>query len=283
VILFLAANPQDTGRLALDQEARSIHVELKRSGFRDRFDFVTRWAAEPLDLLRELRELRPTVVHFSGHGTRPAAATEPAQTTELAQTGEQVQTAEPAPNRDVVALGPRPGGGGLVVNGANGHSQVISAEAIAQTLAAVGAQVRLVVLNACYSLPIADALLVHVDCVVGMSGAIHDDAARSFAIGFYGGLGEHESIAAAFKQGVAAIKLDGRPDAERPQLQVRAGFDASQLILAAVSPSPRQNVPCPYPGMRPFTADDAAGFHGRDAESDELIVDGSLIPRRSDG
>ena len=66
VILFLAANPRDTGRLALDAEARSIHLELKRSGFGDRFDFVTRWAAEPLDLLCEVRELKPTVVHFSG-------------------------------------------------------------------------------------------------------------------------------------------------------------------------------------------------------------------------
>jgi hypothetical protein len=75
VILFLAANPRDTGRLALDREARAIHVELKRTGYRDRFDFVTRWAAEPLDLLRELRELKPTVVHFSGHGARPAGAT----------------------------------------------------------------------------------------------------------------------------------------------------------------------------------------------------------------
>src|SRR5215813_12377469 len=71
VILFLAASPIDTGRLALDREARSIHVELKRTGYRDRFDFVTRWAAEPLDLLRELRELKPTIVHFSGHGARP--------------------------------------------------------------------------------------------------------------------------------------------------------------------------------------------------------------------
>jgi hypothetical protein len=54
VILFLAANPSGTDRLALDREARSIQVELRRSGYRDRFDFVTRWAAEPLDLLREL-------------------------------------------------------------------------------------------------------------------------------------------------------------------------------------------------------------------------------------
>ena len=78
-ILFLAAELHgiDQGRLdprarrvALDQEASAIGKELKRSGYRDRFEFVTRWAAEPHDLLRELRELKPTVVHFSGHGDR---------------------------------------------------------------------------------------------------------------------------------------------------------------------------------------------------------------------
>src|SRR5215467_9321579 len=72
-ILFLAANPLGTARLALDEEARAIQVELERSGHGDRFDLVTRWAAEPHDLLRELRKLRPTVVHFSGHGSRGAA------------------------------------------------------------------------------------------------------------------------------------------------------------------------------------------------------------------
>src|SRR5678815_1973267 len=65
VILFLAANPRGTRRLSLDEEAHAVHVELKRSGHRDRFDFVTRWAAKPLDLIRELRELKPTVVHLS--------------------------------------------------------------------------------------------------------------------------------------------------------------------------------------------------------------------------
>ncbi|HEX3477143.1 MAG TPA: CHAT domain-containing protein, partial [Kofleriaceae bacterium] len=230
MILFLAASPRDLGRLALDREARSIHVELKRSGYRDRFEFVTRWAAEPLDLLRELRELKPTIVHFSGHAGR-----------------------------------------GVVFDSAHGRSHVVSPEAIAQTFGAVGARVRLVVLNACYTAPLAEALLAHVDCVVGMTGAIHDDAARCFAIGFYGGLGEHESIARAFQQGRAAVDLEGLPDAERPELRVRAGFDASQLILAAVEPLLCMDLPCPYPGMRPYTADDAAGFHGREAEIDELI------------
>ena len=38
VILFLAANPPGTSQLALDREAHAIHLELKRSGYRDRFD-----------------------------------------------------------------------------------------------------------------------------------------------------------------------------------------------------------------------------------------------------
>src|SRR5215213_6838065 len=86
-ILFLAANPLGTDRLAIDREARAIQAELDRSGFRDRFELVTRWAAEPLDLLRELRRLKPAVVHFSGHGTSDAA-------------GEH--RPDPAPRRDVV-------------------------------------------------------------------------------------------------------------------------------------------------------------------------------------
>jgi hypothetical protein len=70
-ILFLAANPLGTDQLALDREARAIQVELEWTGHRDRFELVTRWAVEPLDLLRELRKLKPTVVHFSGHGGHP--------------------------------------------------------------------------------------------------------------------------------------------------------------------------------------------------------------------
>jgi hypothetical protein len=106
VILFLAANPSNTGRLALDREARSIHVELKRSGYRDRFDFVTRWAAEPLDLLRELRELKPTIVHFSGPGVHSVSTTDRAEGCD-AVPATASSAAEPT---------------GVVFDGANGRS-----------------------------------------------------------------------------------------------------------------------------------------------------------------
>jgi CHAT domain len=211
-ILFLAASPTDTDRLALDREARSIQVELERSGHRDQFEFVTRWAAEPLDLLRELRKLKPAVVHYSGHGRH----------------------------------------NGLDFQSSDGRAHVVSTAAIAETFGAAGASVKLVVLSACYTEEGAETLLAHVDCVVGMDGAILDDAARSFAIGFYGGLGERESVALAYKQGCAAISLEERGDRERseharrdvesspgssiagarPRLKVRTGVDANRLVLA---------------------------------------------------
>ncbi|HWO19635.1 MAG TPA: CHAT domain-containing protein [Kofleriaceae bacterium] len=223
-ILFLAANPIGTDRLALDEEARAIQVELERSGFRDRFELVTRWAVKPLDLLRELRKLKPTVVHFSGHGASDAA-------------GERQR--DPAPHRDTAG---EPGQNGdepqrgLFFQGPDGHPRLVSTEALEEAFSAAGASVKLVVLNACYSEVQAKALLPHVDCVVGMSGSIRDDAAQSFAIGFYGGLGERESIAAAYKQGCAAITLEGLRDRDRPQLAVRAGVNASKLVLAADPP-----------------------------------------------
>jgi hypothetical protein len=217
-ILFLAANPNHSSQLALEREVRAIHVELERSGCREQFEFITRWAIQPQDLLRELRKLRPTVVHFSGHGQRscdlpPAIAPR--------HTDDRVGR----PNQAVAS--------GLYFQAADGSAQFVSAAAIQQTFGSAGSSVRIVVLNACYSAAQAEALLAHVDCVLGTSCAIQDDASRHFAIGFYGGLGEREPVALAYEQGRAAIILEGLGDADLPQLRVRAGVDAGRLVLAS--------------------------------------------------
>ncbi len=230
-ILFLAAHPSGIDPRALDREARSIRAELKRSGYRDRFEFETRWAAEPLDLLRELCGLKPTVVHFSGRGSPD----------------------------------------GLLFQTAEGRAQVVSPAAIAETFGAAGGSVKLVVLSACYSQAFAEALLAHVECVVGMGGSIRDDAARSFASGFYGALGENESVEAAYRHGCAAINLTGLSDIERPQLNVRTGVDATQPFPPEAVQPERVELRCPYPGMRPYSADDAAHFHGRSTEIEDLL------------
>lgn len=239
-ILFLAANPSGTDRLALDREAHAIQVELDRSGWRDHFQFVTCWATEPVDLLRELRRTRPTVVHFSGHGDRGPGSEQPCS---------------PALTRDIVVdgLGSGDDAGGsysLVFQSADGTPRRVSAAALRDAFGAAGTSVRLVVLNACYSEAAAVTLLAHVDCVVGIAGAIRDDVARSFAIGFYGGLGEGESIAAAHLGGCAAIGLEGFADGDRAHFKVRQGTDASTLTLAEPERPSRGNEVLGHGGSR---------------------------------
>ena len=118
-------------RLALDQEARAIQVALERSAHRDKFELVTRWAAQPLDSLAELRKLKPTIVHFSGHGDRREAS-QPRRGA--------------SPHRDVAAELP----GGILFQGHGGQAQAVSAEMLEDTLGSAGSSVKLVVLNACF-------------------------------------------------------------------------------------------------------------------------------------
>ena len=223
-ILFLAANPVGTDRLALDEEARAIQEELERTGHRDQFELVTRWAVEPLDLLRELRRLKPTVVHYSGNGRPP----------EFRKGGTG------GCDTEAVATTPDDKCTGLVFHGLDGCSQLVPTSALDETFGAAGASVQVVVLSACFSETQASALTARVACVVGIGGAIRDTAARTFAIGFYGGLGDGESVGAAFRQGLAAMRLQGPMHDSRdgdvtsialPRLVTRPDIDPNELFL----------------------------------------------------
>lgn len=212
-ILFLAANPQGTDRLALDEEARAIEDELATSGHRDHFEFVTRWAVRPLDLLRHLQKLKPTIVHFSGHGGSQGATTS-------------------GRTRDV-EMAPTDVGYTLHFHDTDGSARAVTGEAVSEAFGAAGESVRVVVLSACYSDVQSEALLAHVEFVVGMTAAIGDAAARAFAIGFYGGLGNHQSVMNAVKSGRAAIALEGLSDNTLPQIRTRTGVVPAKWVIDA--------------------------------------------------
>lgn len=71
VVAFFASDPGSTNenKLALDEEARLIGIQIRASKHRDAVKLESRWAVRPMDLLQAVNELRPTVVHFSGHGS----------------------------------------------------------------------------------------------------------------------------------------------------------------------------------------------------------------------
>jgi hypothetical protein len=197
-ILFLAANPDGTQKLALDREAREIRSKIRAADHRDALVFHTEWAVRPDDLLQYLNELRPQAVHFSGHGT----------------TGE------------------------LILNDEDGRAKPVSRAALRALFGLHTKTVRLVVLNACFSKEQADAIVEVIGCAVGMSQAIGDEAAIVFAAAFYRKLGFGDSVQAAFDEGCVALMLQGIPEEKTPVLLVRSGVDASRVFLVGPNANP---------------------------------------------
>lgn len=194
-ILFLAANPTSSSQLNLSREARRIEERIDAGGRRQStLEFVTRWAVRPSDLQRALLEERPHVLHFSGHGTRHS---------------------------------------GLLFEDDDGNAIHVEKEALVNLIGILPGNLRLVVLNACDSEPIAEGLVRHVPCAIGMRAPIDNDAAVAFSASFYQALGFDESVATAFRLGCNELELRGIPEEGIPSLKVRRGGDASRLVLTA--------------------------------------------------
>ncbi|MBA2682036.1 MAG: hypothetical protein H0U76_27020 [Ktedonobacteraceae bacterium] len=75
-----------------------------------------------------------------------------------------------------------------------------------------------VVFNACYSQQQTEAIATYIDCVIGMSQAIGDAAAVSFAVAFYQALGYGRNVKTAFDLGTSQIDLENLNEQDTPQL-----------------------------------------------------------------
>jgi hypothetical protein len=200
-VLFLAANPASTQRLQHDEEFRQITAKVRAADYRDSLELISRWAVRPDDLLQALLEVKPHVVHFSGHGSRAAE---------------------------------------LIVFDDRGDLKIVSQEALVHLFRTLKDNIRVVVLNACYSRPQAEAIAETIDCTIGMNQPIGDKAAIVFAGSFYRALGFGRSVQEAFELGRAALLLEGITEDKTPELLVRKGVDASGLILIPPPPAPAQ-------------------------------------------
>jgi hypothetical protein len=201
-ILFLTANPTKSTGVSLDQECAAIERELRMTTHRDDFDFRSKWAVTVDEMMRHLGELQPTIIHFSGHGARPGGS-----------------PVNPTGRSGIYLLDDRDG------------PQLVTARALTLMIKSAADSTRVALLNACYSETQAEALRSVVDCVVGMAGAIDDDAARSFAVGFYRALGNRRSVGNAFDQAVATLAAKSMPDEGLPRCLTRDGIDAYKMTL----------------------------------------------------
>jgi hypothetical protein len=178
-ILFLAANPQDTDHLRLDEEIREIKRALLQAEFRDKFDIEQEWAVRVSDLQGHLLRHKPAIVHFSGHGSTASE---------------------------------------VILEDNMGGSHKVPEQALSQLFAVLKENIRCVVLNACYSEKQAQAIAQHIDCVVGMSKAIGDEAAIRFAMAFYQALGFGKDVKMAFDLGCLEIHLENLKEQDTPKL-----------------------------------------------------------------
>ena len=180
-ILILSANPINTSQLRLDEEVREIDSGLRRAKHRDKFILEQRWATRPRDLRQALLDVRPNIVHFSGHGTTD----------------------------------------GIMLEDTSNQSKLISSIALSGLFELFANSVECVLLNACYSNNQAEGISRHIDYVLGMDNAIGDKAAIEFAVGFYDALGAGESYKVAYKFGFNAILLSGASEKCRPILTIK--------------------------------------------------------------
>jgi hypothetical protein len=191
--LISGADSTSEDKLSLDEEVREIEAKIRASEYRDSIQFVTKWAARPDDLLQSLLQHKPHIVHFSGHGS---------------------------PTEEIVLLD------------RNGDAKPVSKQALVSVFRTLKANVRVVVLNACFSRPQAEAITSVIDCAIGMKRGFGDYAAVVFAASFYRAIGFGQSVKDAFEQGKAALEMEGLSrDARTPKLMSRKSVNASSIVL----------------------------------------------------
>ncbi|BCM88879.1 hypothetical protein IAD21_00721 [Abditibacteriota bacterium] len=222
-ILFLASNPTGTGRLALDVESRDIEAKLRSAEYRN-VELISKWAVRPGDLLDYFNWYPADIVHFSGHG----------RGSQTSASGDTPRHLAPASSSDPASLPDE-----IILEDENGQPKPVDKAALANLFRVFNSNgnIRVVVLNACYSRAQAEAITQHVDCAIGMNKAIGDKAAILFATAFYGAIANKCSVQNAFDQGVLRLQLEGLPEDLTPELLTREGVDASQVFLLIPLPT----------------------------------------------
>jgi hypothetical protein len=190
-VFVATVNPVDHDWLDIGAELRDVRDEIERSGSRRAFEFRVCQDARIDDIRRAMLEMRPQILHFSGHSS----------TNSVAFMGDQ------------------------------GAAHIVPAQAFINLLEATNDSfLSLVILNSCESHEQARALTRFVDCAIGMSDKIDDSMAREFAKVFYGGLARGFTVKNAFCQAKAILEAHGMPDG-LVKLFTRDGLDPDEIAL----------------------------------------------------
>jgi hypothetical protein len=178
----------------VDSEVRRVQEAVRASKFAENVQIEYRPAADLQTILNGLNDLRPGVVHFSGHSTLDGLLTD---------TGSM--------ERD--------------------PSDELSYALLAKALEATDHPPDILILNSCSSSNAKIDVLPTVKILISMNVPISDIAASAFAPQFYAALASGQSVQSAFRQGAVAVEAASLSEAATPELHSN-GADASKLVLA---------------------------------------------------
>lgn len=192
-VLFLAASPEDHAQLRLDREIREIEQRLRATEHRDSIRFIPKVARQLKDLIQDLNETRPHIVHFSGHGNQAE----------------------------------------LTFENAEGRAQPLSNETLGALLAATSDRINLAVFNSCQSAAQAELATEFVSFAIGMDTSVEDDRAKTFAAQLYNSLGFGKTLTEGFEQAKAQVTLVHGRGNDGPQLFSAPGADPTTTVLVS--------------------------------------------------
>jgi hypothetical protein len=196
-ILYLAANPLDTGHLRIAAEARELTARVRQGLDRDSFEIVCFFAVRPQDLLRGLQEVEPHILHFSGHG-----------------------------NLDKQ----------IVLETEDGKSQAIDPQDLTDLVKQFKTNLKVAVMSCCYGREQANALNQVLDFTIGMDNPISDSGAVNFSANFYQVLASGGSIRQAFEAARLVTSMQGRKVFETSDLLVQPGAKADEPFINLLPP-----------------------------------------------
>lgn len=194
-VLYMTANPEMN--LRTEVEVRDVQQAVKSALHRELIDVQYRPAATPEDLLDGLNEVRPHVVHFSGHAGDASVLFDNAS-----------------------------------VENPEGHE--VPFELLTRALSATASAPKLLVLNGCDTLNGAEVLLEATPVVIAMATEVSDLAASAFAARFYAAVASAQSIGSALRQGAVVLDLMNLNEGWKPQVLSREDVSVDDMILVEI-------------------------------------------------
>lgn len=168
-VLFVSASPDGVDRLRVDREYRDLTDRLRGTGHGDRIKLIPVPAARLHDLRTGLVEHEPDVLHISCHGTLDGA---------------------------------------LCLDDDDVIRQAVDGERIVELVRALRSDLKLAILNACNSAPLARKLAQLGVQSIAIEGSIEDNAAIAFVLAFYEMLAHGKSIETAFEIARVGLRRD---------------------------------------------------------------------------